>query len=512
MLVRCDFRASRPHASSRPDAIRHSRRLARLPAARPSARDRARARSRARSLAAARRARAGAGRHHGRRHQRQGLDGRVSRSDAASPDGQRVGAYTSPHLLRYNERVRIDGVDVDDAALIDAFERIEAARGDIALTYFEYGTLAALLIFAEARARRRVARSRARRPARRRQHHRRRRRDRDDGRPRSPGLARQRSRQHRAREGRHLPRRPAGDHRRCAIRRAACSTKRRASVADLRIAGRDFSVDIRASDWRWRERRRRSRAAASGAGRAVPARKRRGRDRGAACACATRLGWNPDAIARGVANARVGARLQRFASAARARSSTSRTTRRPRACSRRGSRASDRADARSRCSARSPTRTCAASSSRCATSSTHGISPASRSESPRGLVVGRARAISCVGAHATSTSPARHDDVESALDGRVRERGARRSRHRVRLVLHRRGGAAIRRGARFRSPVNADTARAGGYNRADSSGRALYGSVAETTSARRGRADRTRGDLRADAAVGPGAAADVGNA
>ena len=63
----------------------------------------------------------------------------------------RVGAYTSPHLLRYNERIRIDGVDATDDALIAAFERIEAARiaddGDaIPLTYFEYGTLAALLL------------------------------------------------------------------------------------------------------------------------------------------------------------------------------------------------------------------------------------------------------------------------------------------------------------------------------------------------------------------------------
>ncbi|GAA0705898.1 bifunctional tetrahydrofolate synthase/dihydrofolate synthase [Dokdonella soli] len=62
--------------------------------------------------------------------------------------GKRVGAYTSPHLLRYNERVRIAGRDADDVALIDAFTRIEAARGDIELTYFEYGTLAALWIFA----------------------------------------------------------------------------------------------------------------------------------------------------------------------------------------------------------------------------------------------------------------------------------------------------------------------------------------------------------------------------
>ncbi|MCI1728849.1 MAG: bifunctional tetrahydrofolate synthase/dihydrofolate synthase [Chiayiivirga sp.] len=65
--------------------------------------------------------------------------------------GHRVGAYTSPHLLRYNERVRIDGVDATDAALVAAFERIEAARADTPLTYFEFGTLAALILFAEAK-------------------------------------------------------------------------------------------------------------------------------------------------------------------------------------------------------------------------------------------------------------------------------------------------------------------------------------------------------------------------
>lgn len=64
--------------------------------------------------------------------------------------GWRVGAYTSPHLLAYNERVRIDGVDVDDAALVEAFEAVEAARGDTPLTYFETGTLAALWLFARA--------------------------------------------------------------------------------------------------------------------------------------------------------------------------------------------------------------------------------------------------------------------------------------------------------------------------------------------------------------------------
>jgi dihydrofolate synthase/folylpolyglutamate synthase len=65
--------------------------------------------------------------------------------------GYRVGAFTSPHLLRYNERIRIDGQDASDAALVAAFERIESARGETPLTYFEFGTLAALLLFTEAK-------------------------------------------------------------------------------------------------------------------------------------------------------------------------------------------------------------------------------------------------------------------------------------------------------------------------------------------------------------------------
>jgi dihydrofolate synthase / folylpolyglutamate synthase len=64
--------------------------------------------------------------------------------------GYRTCAYTSPHLLRYNERIRIDGAEADDAAICAAFARIDAARGDAQLTYFEFGTLAALLLFAEA--------------------------------------------------------------------------------------------------------------------------------------------------------------------------------------------------------------------------------------------------------------------------------------------------------------------------------------------------------------------------
>jgi dihydrofolate synthase/folylpolyglutamate synthase len=62
--------------------------------------------------------------------------------------GYRVGLYTSPHLIRYNERVRLNGAPVGDAHLCAAFEEIESARGDTTLTYFEFGTLAAWRIFA----------------------------------------------------------------------------------------------------------------------------------------------------------------------------------------------------------------------------------------------------------------------------------------------------------------------------------------------------------------------------
>lgn len=61
--------------------------------------------------------------------------------------GWRVGTYTSPHLLQYNERIRIQGKNIDDASLIRAFARIDELRGDTSLTYFEFGTLAALDIF-----------------------------------------------------------------------------------------------------------------------------------------------------------------------------------------------------------------------------------------------------------------------------------------------------------------------------------------------------------------------------
>ena len=61
--------------------------------------------------------------------------------------GRSVGSYTSPHLLRFNERIRIDGHEASDRDIVEAFETIDRTRGDISLTYFEMATLAALWIF-----------------------------------------------------------------------------------------------------------------------------------------------------------------------------------------------------------------------------------------------------------------------------------------------------------------------------------------------------------------------------
>ena len=72
---------------------------------------------------------------------------------ALRASGLRVGCYGSPHLFRFHERIRVDGVEVEDDALLSAFEAVDAARRalDEELTYFEFATLAALWIFARAR-------------------------------------------------------------------------------------------------------------------------------------------------------------------------------------------------------------------------------------------------------------------------------------------------------------------------------------------------------------------------
>ena len=61
--------------------------------------------------------------------------------------GLKVCSYTSPHLFRYNERIKVNAQPVDDAVLCAAFERIDQARGSCQLTYFEFGTLAAIELF-----------------------------------------------------------------------------------------------------------------------------------------------------------------------------------------------------------------------------------------------------------------------------------------------------------------------------------------------------------------------------
>ena len=65
-------------------------------------------------------------------------------------EGYRVGAYTSPHILKYNERIKINGEPVSDELICEAFARIEAVRDNTSLSYFEFGTLAALDIFRRA--------------------------------------------------------------------------------------------------------------------------------------------------------------------------------------------------------------------------------------------------------------------------------------------------------------------------------------------------------------------------
>lgn len=65
--------------------------------------------------------------------------------------GKRSGCYTSPHIRQFNERISLDGVMASDHAIRDALWAVEQARGEVLLSYFEFATLAALLLFAEAR-------------------------------------------------------------------------------------------------------------------------------------------------------------------------------------------------------------------------------------------------------------------------------------------------------------------------------------------------------------------------
>jgi dihydrofolate synthase/folylpolyglutamate synthase len=226
--------------------------------------------------------------------------------------GRRVGAYTSPHLLRYNERVRIDGVDASDGALVAAFETIERARGDVALTYFEFGTLAALLLFAEANVDVALLEVGL------------------GGRldavnlvdadvsvvttidlDHQDWLGNDRDAIGREKAGIARAGRPfvIGD---ADAPRGLLDEASRVG-ADVKLAGRDFSFDVGNDAWSWQR-------GATMLKLAHPALAAPCQHANASAAIAAlhalrdRVAWNPDAIARGVRDARIAARLQAFAS------------------------------------------------------------------------------------------------------------------------------------------------------------------------------------------------------
>ena len=66
-----------------------------------------------------------------------------------SKKNYRVGTFTSPHILRYNERIKINGQEIDDKSLLETFEMIDDRRGDTTLTYFEFATLSAFYLFSK---------------------------------------------------------------------------------------------------------------------------------------------------------------------------------------------------------------------------------------------------------------------------------------------------------------------------------------------------------------------------
>ena len=123
--------------------------------------------------------------------------------------GYRTGVYTSPHLVHFEERCRIHGEIVTAQALVPHFERVEAARQGVSLTYFEFTTLAILSLMAASGAGRGDPGGRPGRAARRREHHRRRLRRDHQHRPGPHGLPGPRPREHRPREGRHHAHRQA---------------------------------------------------------------------------------------------------------------------------------------------------------------------------------------------------------------------------------------------------------------------------------------------------------------
>ena len=274
--------------------------------------------------------------------------------------------------LRYNERVRIDGRRGDRRR---ARRRVRRGRGariapadgaPMPLTYFEFGTLAALWLFARARLDVAGPRSGPRRPPRRGQHRRRRRRGRHQRRSRPHGLPRPDARGHRPRKGGHLPRRPT---------RRSAPSRDPPRVADRRTraalgAPLTRSAATTATSPRARSGATGAPAAAATACR-IPALRGAHQLANAATALAAldmlreRAAGGGGAVRDGLVERRAAGPLPGAAGPARRSCSTSRTIRTPRACSRRRSATMGfhPRDA-SRCSACSPTRTSPASSRR----------------------------------------------------------------------------------------------------------------------------------------------------
>ena len=181
----------------------------------------------------------------------------------------------------------------------------------VPLTYFEFGTLAALWLFARARPRRADSRSGAGRPPRRGQHRRRGRRRIDQRRHRPRRLPRADARGHRPREGGHLSRAAPGACAPTRIRRQAWSRRRATIGARLLVLGRDYGYVDERTQWRYRGPARRAlRPAVAGVARRVPARQRGDRARGRSICLHDRLPVSAQAVREGLLTVALPGRFQ----------------------------------------------------------------------------------------------------------------------------------------------------------------------------------------------------------
>ena len=317
--------------------------------------------------------------------------------------GYRTGLYTSPHLMRYNERVRLDGREASDDALVAGAQRSSRTRAPPATRRCRSP------ISSSARSRRSCcSREHApdalvlevgpRRPARRGQRRRRGRRRRHERRSRPPRLARRHARGHRAREGGHLPRRPR---RRLRRRRSAALARRRG-----RAHRRDGSSSRDATSAR--SPKARSGATAGPAASATGCRIRRcaaatssttprARSR-RSTRCATALPVGANAMRDGLVGVELAGRFQVLPGRPTRVLDVAHNPHAARALARMPRRRWATTARRTRCSGCSPTRTSTASSRRCAGASTAGTSrrcPGRAARRPRSARGGARRARAC---------------------------------------------------------------------------------------------------------------------